>query len=159
MEEKKTIFNYMAQALTTFGITVIMLILLGHFFGESAKDISCLFRLGSEGIAMEILLQFLAVSVIETFLQFIFFTDTMIRRMSIVGRTVGMMLSIVVVIILMNFMCDWFPVNMWEPWALFLLCFGICFAASVGVIYVKEKWENRKMEEALEKLKRSEKKR
>lgn len=156
MEERKTIINYMEQVLTTFGMIVIMLIALGEFFGERARDISGLFRLGAEGLSTETLLQFLVISMLETLLQFIFFTDNLIRQMSIVRRTMGMLLSTVGVVIVMNLLCGWFPVNMWEPWALFVFCFGICFVVSVGVMSAKEKMENRKMEEALEKLKRKE---
>ena len=51
---------------------------------------------------------------------------------------------------------DWFPTDMWLPWIMFILCFGLCFVVSTVVTMWKEKMENRKMEEALAKLKKQE---
>lgn len=157
MEERKMVFDYIGQVFTIFGITVMLLVLLGMLFGEEAQGISSLFNLGKEGISMDTLLQFLVVSAATVLLRWVFFSDALIKRMFTVGRTVGMLISIVGVIVVMTLCFDWFPVNMWEPWVMFFLCFGICFVASVGIMYMKEKMENRKMEEALEKLKRTEK--
>ena len=42
---------------------------------------------------------------------------------------------------------------MWQPWVMFLLCFGVCFTISTVLSVAKEKAETRKMEEALERLK------
>lgn len=156
MEEKKNIFVYLEQTFTIFGITVMLLSAFGKVFGESARDISTLFRMGAEGIATETLLQFLLVSAVISFLRFLFFTDVVFRKQSITGRMVAMLGAIVILIVLMTICFGWFPVDMWEPWALFFLCFGGSFGVSLAVTIWKEKLENKKMAEALEKMKRME---
>lgn len=159
MEERKTIFDYLGQVFATFGITVMLLIILGHFFGEDAREISALFQLGSKGLSSEILLQFFVVAIATTVSRFLFFTDILIKQMHEVGRIIGMLTSIVVVIVGMTLVFDWFPIERWEAWAMFFLCFAGCFVISITVTSVKEKMENQKMAEALEKLKLEENRR
>lgn len=67
-----------------------------------------------------------------------------------------MFLSIIAVIAFFIFRFDWFPVMMWQPWVMFFVCFGICAGVSVALSVLKEKSENRKMQEALERLKEGE---
>ena len=68
-------------------------------------------------------------------------------------RTVCMLSAVVVVIVIFTVLFGWFPVDMWESWAAFFLTFGLCFAGSLTVMHLKEKAENRKMEEALRRIK------
>lgn len=55
--------------------------------------------------------------------------------------------------------CDWFPTDMWEPWMMFFLCFAVSAGVSTAVTILRERMENRRMEEALERLKHEEEKR
>lgn len=64
-----------------------------------------------------------------------------------------MLSAVVVVIVIFTVLFGWFPVDMWESWAAFFLTFGLCFAGSLTVMHLKEKAENRKMEEALRRIK------
>ena len=59
---------------------------------------------------------------------------------------------IMVVIFVAAFGC--FPMDMWEPWVMFFASFLVCFGVSVGVTVLKEKMENRKMEAALERIRK-----
>lgn len=154
MEEKKTIFDYIGQVFLIFGITIGILNIFCFLFGDNAKEISALFSLGSQGLSTLTTVQFFLVSVCIVIAKFIFFTDTCIKKMSIVMRTVCMVSTVLIVIALFIRVCGWFPVNMWQPWLMFFLCFGISFGISMVVTIVKERLENRKMEEALDRLKR-----
>lgn len=154
MDEKKTIFDYVTSTFTTFGFCVVFLIFFCLTFGEEAKEISSMFSLGSRGLSTATMIQFLAVSVLTSLIRFLFFTDMIIKKMPIVGRTVCMVLSEVGIIVIFVLCFDWFPTDMWLPWAMFILCFGLCFLVSAAVTIWKEKVENRKMEEALAKLKK-----
>ena len=98
-----------------------------------------MFALGNRGIPVGICLQFLCVSFLITGARYLFFTDTFIKTMAIWLRTLCILASI--------------PTDMWQPWAMFLLCFGLSFAGSYLVMVIKEKTENRRMEEALQRLK------
>lgn len=154
MEEKKTIFDYIGQVFLTFGITIGILNIFCLLFGDTAKEISTIFSLGSEGLSVRTTFQFFLVSLCIVLAKFIFFTDVFIKKMSIAMRTVCMVSTVLIVLAVFIRICGWFPVNMWQPWLMFFLCFGISFAISMGVTIFKERIENRKMEEALDRLKR-----
>ena len=156
MEEKKTIFDYLAQVMIIFGFTMLVLNIFCLIFGNAAKDISAIFELGDQGIPVEISLQFLCVSALVTGARFVFFTDVIIRKMSIGLRTVCMLSFVVMIIAAFVLMFNWFPVNMWQSWAMFFVCFGLSFLGSCTVVIVKEKVENKHIEEALRRLKEKE---
>lgn len=156
MEEKRTIFDYLAQVLTVFGFSMLVLNVFCLIFGNSAKDVSSMFELGNQGIPTKIAFQFLCVTVLIVGARFIFFTDIFIKKMAIWCRTVCMLTTVVIIIAAFVIAFHWFPVNMWKPWAMFFICFGISFLGSYLVMVIKEKTENRRLEEALERLKERE---
>lgn len=153
MEEKRTIFDYLAQVLTIFGFTILTIAVFCLVFGNSAKDFSTLFELGTQGIPINIIFQFLLVSVLITGVRFIFFTDTFIKKMPVWLRTICMSTVIVVIIAVFIIVFHWFPVNMWKPWVMFFISFGISFLGSYFITKIKEDIENRRMDEALRRLK------
>lgn len=153
MEEKKTIFDYLSQVLIVFGFGMLMLNIFCLAFGNSAKDFSAMFELGNQGIPVNITFQFLCVSVLIVGTRFIFFTDVFIKKMPVWLRTVCMLTTVVMIIAAFVIVFHWFPADMWQPWAMFFICFGISFLGSYFVAVIKEKTENRRMEEALQRLK------
>ena len=156
MEEKKTIFDYLAQVMIVFGFAMLALNIFCLAFGSSAKDFSALFELGNQGISVKIAFQFLCVSALITGVRFVFFTDVIIHKMPIWLRTICMLGFVVIIIAVFIILFHWFPVNMWQPWAMFFVCFGISFIGSYLVVIAKEKAENKSMEEALRHLKEQE---
>lgn len=156
MEERKTIFDYIGQVFMIFGFTMIILVAFCLLFGESAKGYSTMFSLGKEGIGVETMLQFLLASVFTVMLRWLFFTDTLIKDMTVVFRAVGMVLSEVLIIIVLILIFGWFPAKEWLPWLMFFLSFALCFAVSVTVTVFRERMENKRMEEALERLREKE---
>lgn len=153
MENRKTIFDYLAQVMIVFGFSILVLNLFCLLVGEDAQSISTIYSMGKEGISVATAMQFLGVSVCITGFRYVFFTDGLIRRMPVIMRTVCMFVSIIVLITICAVVFGWFPVNMWQSWAAFLLTFTFCAAASLSVMVLKEKAENRKMEEALNRIK------
>ena len=157
MEEKKTIFDYLAQTMIVFGFSMLIMNIFCLIFGNSAKDFSTMFELGNQGIPTKTAFQFLCLSALITGIQFVFFTDILIKKMPVWSRTLCMLVSTVIIIVVFIIMFDWFPVDMWQPWAMFFLSFGISFLGSCFVTIIKEKVENRKMKEALQRWKEKEK--
>ena len=153
MEEKKTIFDYLAQTMLLFGVTVLILNLFCLVFGNSAKDVSAIFALGAQGLPVGISFQFLCVSVLITGARYVFFTDVVIKKMPVWLRTACMLTFTVILISAFIILFHWIPIHLWQPWFMFFLCFGICFACSCFFVTLKEKAENRRMEEALRRLK------
>lgn len=158
MEEKRTVFDYLAQVLTVFGFAMLTLNVFCLVFGNSAKEFSTMFALGDRGIPAQIVFQFLGVSVLLVGVRFLFFTDIVIKKMPIWLRTVCMLTVIVIIIAAFVIAFDWFPANMWQPWAMFLVCFILSFLGSYFVMMVREKVENDRMDEALQRLKEMEEK-
>jgi len=156
MEEKKTIFGYLAEVMIIFGFSMLVMDILCLIFGDSAKEISAMFELGNQGIPVKISFQFLCISVLNVGIRSVFFTDLLIKKMPLCLRTIGMLVSIIIIIAFFIIIFDWFPANMWQPWVMFFLCFGVSFLGSFFVMLVKEKMENRRMEEALQRLKEKE---
>lgn len=157
MRKKGTIFDYVGLVFKVFGFSILWLNLFCLLFGETAKEISTMFAFGNAGLSVETMLEFFLVSVITVVLQILFFTDMVIKKMPLAVRTVCMFASEIAVLALFIAGCGWFPVDMWLPWAMFFLCFGISAGVSVAVSILKEKSENRKMQEALQRLKEGEK--
>lgn len=153
MEKEKTIFDYLGQVLIVFGITTVILNILCLLFGESAKEVSTMFALGDKGISISIYFQFLLVSIIVVALRFLCFTDKVIKNMSMSLRVGVMYAGIIFVIVIMNLIFGWFPADAWQGWLGFILCFGACSVISTFTVVAKDKLENQKMQNALDKFK------
>ena len=154
MKAHKTIFDHIGSVLITFGFSMIIMMIFCRLFGEEAGEISTMFQFGNEGIALETMFQYLVVACIIEILRSFFFSDRVIRNLSLTFRTAGMLISVIGVIAVVVVVCGWFPVDMWLPWVMFLISFGICFLVGLLIGNWKEKLENRKMEEGLERLKK-----
>lgn len=153
MEREKTIFDYIGQVFVIFGGTIVILNVFCLLFGESAQNFSTMFSMGSEGLSVATMMQFLLVSVLITFWRFLFFTDKIVKNLSLVIRTVGMFITVVVTIVLFVILFGWFPIGFWQAWLGFFVSFVISVAASVGISVLKEKAEDEKMAKALARLK------
>lgn len=158
MEEKRTVFDYLAQVFIVFGFTMLLLNIFCLVFGNSAKGFSAMFELGNQGVPAKIAFQFLCISFLLVGVRFIFFTDIIIKKMPIWLRTICMLIIIVIIVAAFIIAFHWFPVNMWQPWVMFFICFGISFFGSYFVMIIKEKTENKQMNEALQRLKEREEK-
>ena len=99
MEDRKTLFDYAGQVFIIFGFSIVVLNLFCTLVGEYAQNVSSIYSMGKEGLSTATMMQFLGVSVCITGLRFLFFTDKVIREMSITVRTVSMLLSIIGLIV------------------------------------------------------------
>ena len=153
MEERKTIFDYVGMVFNTFGFSIVILNIFCFLFGEEAKEFSNMFSMGKEGLSTDTMMQFFFVSALIVFIRFLFFTDKVIKNMSVVVRTLWMVLSSIGIVIFFILHFGWFPADQWLPWIMFIVSFGICFVVSTIITVFREKTENRKMEDALAKLK------
>lgn len=153
MEKKKTIFDYVGQVLMIYGITILILNVFCVVFGENAKEVSTLFAMGSNGVSVSASFQFLLVSIVVVALRFLLFTDSIIKNMSLPVRTGSMYVAIILIILIMNWLFGWFPADMWQAWLGFILSFVVCSVVSTITVLVKDKLENDKMQDALNKFK------
>lgn len=153
MEERKHILDYLGQIMMVFGITVSLITVICCLVGDDAKEYSTMFVLGSRGVPVNTILQYLLSSVCLTGFRFLFFTDAIIKKMSIAKRTIAMLGSVIALIGVFAFVFGWFPVDDPKCWMVFFICFGICFAVSAAVSTLKEAADNRQLAAGLTKLK------
>lgn len=153
MIKKNTIFDFMINVLVVFAISVISICIFTFLFGKDADGISSIFALGEKGIPLSTIFQFLLMAFIITMLRWIFFTDKLIKTLSLTVRIILMFIMVIIMIAVFAAIFQWFPVNMVKPWIMFFLCFAICATVSVIISSLKEKKENEKLQEALDFLK------
>lgn len=153
MKERKTWMDYVEQVLKIFGFSIIILNIFCLLFGEDAEEISSIFSMGKAGLSIGTMMQFLLAAAWIVLMRFLFFTDIFVKDMRVLFRTFGMIVSSLVMMVFCIWAFRWFPIDDWLPWTMFFLSFGVCFVISLVLTVVKERMENRKMEEALKKLK------
>lgn len=155
MDEKKNIFDIISQIFATFGLIVLIFVLFSVFIGKEASEVSALFELGSAGLSCKVLAEVLILSVLITLFENLFLTDRIIKEMALPLRYVLFFLAVMIVIVAYVVCFGWFPITYAPAWAGFIISFVICTAGSVLITNAATKAENRKMEDALERYKKS----
>lgn len=153
MEGRKSILDYIGQVFIIYGFTMLCMLCFSLLFGESAKEFSDFLALGKSGVSTEVMAQFLLLSALVVLWQALFECEGVLKFLPSRIKSIGMVLSVFVTLILFIFIFKWFPIGMWQPWAMFLSCFVICAVGSMFLSIVKNKMENRKLEEGLSRLK------
>lgn len=151
MEKRKTIIDYLEQVLCLFGFCILFMAVATGLVGERAKSYA-LFSLGDKGISSKIMFQFLLLSAIVIFLKYLFFTDFIIKRMSVVKRTIIMTFLVFIVSSVFLIIFGWFPITLWQAWIGFFICFAACFIVSIFITTLKNYLENKKLEDGLNRL-------
>ena len=154
MEDRKTIFEYTAQLFTTFGITVVIFVVINYFIGDEARSMSTLFALGSAGLSSAVLTELLLLALIITVAQNIFLSDILIKNMALILRNILFFLTVMVAIAVFVILFGWFPVYEVRAWIGFLVSFAVCTTISAVFMRLEERAENKKMQEALNRLKK-----
>ena len=152
MDKKPTILDYLSQVFLIFGITVLLLNIFCLIFGETAKEFSAIFVLGSKGLSVETMLQFLLAIAITITFRFVFMTDLIIKKMPLPARIIMLFAASFLNIVVFIIVCGWFPVNNLLAWIMFLISFAVSCTASTLVSMLWEKTENKRLAEALDKL-------
>ena len=156
MDNKPTVLDFLSQLFMIFGITVLALNIFCLLFGDSARDFSSIFSLGSAGLSVKTMLQFLLAVAITIVLRYIFMTDLIIKKMPLATRIIAIFAAAFVNIVMFVVLCGWFPVDNFMAWIMFLISFTVSCTVSTAVSLFKKKTENRKLAEALKRLKEEE---
>lgn len=153
MDNKKGILGFLSQVFMLFGIIVLLMSIFAMVFGDGAKEVSTIFSLGSRGLSLGTLIQFLSAITIICVLRFVFMTDTIIKKMPVALRIILMFTSVIIVIVGFVFAFGWFPVTEIRAWVMFIVCFVLSCTISTLISVAAEKQENKKLEEALRRFK------
>ncbi len=153
MIKRSSIFDYLTNVMVIFGITVIILGVFCVLFGEDAVTVSSIFKLENNGLAIDTLAQFLSISFLISGIRWLFFTDRIIKKLAIFYRSILMFLCVISVVAIFVGVFNWFPVDMVMPWIMFFISFFVCATVGVGISVLKERSDNKRIQEALDRLK------
>ena len=153
MEEKKSLYYYISHLFTTYGIMVLIFVVLTDILGVTAQGYSTMFEMGKKGLSLNTLLQLFALAVIISVCRRILYSDGLIKSMSMIARTIIFFVAITVTIMLFVIFFGWFPINDISAWIGFFISFAICSAVAVIFSRIREHAENDRMNRALEKYK------
>lgn len=154
MDDNKNIFDYIKQLFTSFGIVVLLFIVINLIIGDEAGSISSLFALGAKGLSTATLLQLLILVLIITAAQNIFLSDLVIKNMALVVRNILFFATIMAAITIFAVVFGWFPLNNVAAWIGFIVSFAVCSVISSVIMRLEENAENKKMQDALNRLKK-----
>lgn len=154
MEDKKSVFDYIKQLLSIFGTVVLIIAGISYFIGDEAQSVSSIFSLGSGGISLATLMQFLLLSVVCVAADTIFNTDLLIKNMPLLLRNLLFFTTASIAVVVMVLVFDWFPVGQMWAWISFIICFVVCTVGSTIITRAEERAENKKMQDALNRLKK-----
>ena len=155
MKPAETLLIYLKKSVFSFGASVLFLICISYAVGDEAKEISPMFAFGHEGLPLPVLAEFFGLSVLFALERFLFFTDCIIKKMGLVLRTACTAICAIATAVAGILVFRWFPTNNALAWVSFAISFLVCLVGSLLITYTKEKRENRKMADALEKMKKS----
>lgn len=153
MENRPTILKFLQKVFVIYGITTLILNIFTLIFGDDAKEMSTIFSFGGDALGVKTSMEFMLATFILVFLENLFMTDTIIKKMKTTIRICLMFVSIFAVVTLFVAVFGWFPTDMALPWILFIICFVICSAVSTIVSAISERQENKKLDEALKRFK------
>ena len=153
MDKRFTVFGFLAQVFMIYGITTGLLNIFCMIFGNEAEGYSTIFSLATEGVSVATSLQFLLAVTIVIILRVVLMTDMLIKNMPLGSRIAAMFMSVFAVIIAFVFLFGWFPATDPLAWIMFIVCFAVSCAVSVIISTIAERQENRKLDEALKRIK------
>lgn len=153
MEGRKSILNYIGQVFIIYGFTMLCMLFFALLFGESAKEFSIFLALGKQGVPTAVMGQFFLLSILVVLWQFIYDGEWMVKFLPSRAKSIAMLLSVFITVILFIVIFKWFPIGMWQPWAMFILCFVLCIVGSTFITILMNNAENRKLEEGLSRVK------
>jgi len=153
MDKRFTVFGFFAQVFMIYGITTGLLNIFCMMFGSEAKDYSSIFTLAGEGVSVGTSLQFLLAVTVVILLRMLFMTDMLIKKMPLSARITAMFASVFAVTVSFVFVFKWFPVDDPIAWLMFVVCFAVSCVVSVIVSTAAQRQENRRLDEALKRVK------
>lgn len=148
-ENKTTIYNFATRVLVIFSIMVLFEMIVGIFYGDDAMLNSTMFEMGNEGIAYETLMQYLLSAFITISLNTIFFSARIFKNMMAIWRLTIMLLFQTITIIGFILVFNWFPVDSFTAWCVFLLTFAGSVIISLVIMALKSRSDSKKYDDLL----------
>ena len=159
MKEKLKYLNWLIkEIMASFGGGIVTLALMSYLLGDGVAQFSPVFGLGKRGITLGVVGQMMLLAVFSVIVKDVLLTDRWIKNMSVFLRKTLYFFVVVLGVFLMSRLFKWFPADAARAW----IAFGIAFAVAMVIMTIltrtREISENNKLQEALEKYKKREKK-
>ena len=159
MKEKMKYLNWLIkEIMASFGGGIVTLALMSYLLGDGVAQFSPVFGLGKRGITLGVVGQMMLLAVFSVIVKDVLLTDRWIKNMSVFLRKTLYFFVVVLGVFLMSRLFKWFPADAARAW----IAFGIAFAVAMVIMTIltrtREISENNKLQEALEKYKKREKK-
>ena len=149
---KKTIIQFLESMLKIFAVIILIFAIPTALLGEESEKFSNLFLLGSEGLAIKTIFQFLAFAFLICFSRFVFLTDMIFKNTGLVLRYVFFFLATIVVFVSLSLIFRWIP-NKPLYWLLVLASYSVSTIISIFLTNLFAKKEDEKLNDALAKMK------
>ncbi len=134
--------SFITQVLVLFAVNILFLCLIASVVGDDAGKISTMYQLGSKGLPIKTILEFLLSSFAIITLKTLFFSEKLFKSMLTLWRTVLLLFSVLVCMVLFIIVFDWFPLDNLYSWTGFFVCFGGGFISCSAFMIIKTKIEN-----------------
>ena len=153
MSKRKKIEKYLFEtiavtfAMATFGAA------MGGFlmdtFGSGVTVYGGFFAYGLGGLYYERIFQLFGLSVVLGVLLLIFISDLVLEKVMLLWRYVIFLPLAIVAISAFVIMFRWFPIDVWQWWALLIAVFVTSSLGSMIPMFVKVRREDKQYEKAL----------
>ena len=153
MEDKMNVYKFFKEWFTLYGIVVTIMAILTVVvtsLSDEVSKISTMFSLNGKGIPINTLWQWLLLTFLISVYRLVFMTDTVIKDMSVIKRSVLLYSMAFATAVVFSIVCRWFPIDSIESWLGFVVCYSVAVYKSTSI----SKKQDRKMQEALERYNR-----
>lgn len=142
-------YSFLSKVLILFAVDILLLMLLASILGDEARKISPVYQLGSKGLAISTMLQFLLSAFLIVLFQQFYFSERIFKSMMTLWRTILLFFSVLAASVVLILVFDWFPLNDFLAWATFLILFGGGFVIGTASMIIKTRLDNKKYNELL----------
>jgi len=159
--ETSLVTDLIRNFLTIFTLSVLAISLAGLLvtqYAPGAWDISELFMYGGIGIPYTVIFQIAGFSLILAAFLVIIISDRFIKKMQFWLRIILIFIAALITFSIFSVIFKWFPANDILAWVGFVISAFICFIFSLGLTFLKFKFEGRKYNNLLAKYKKLHKK-
>ncbi len=149
----KKILEILNDIFITFGIVMLVLLVIAVAIGNDARGMSSLFEFGASAISVPAILQILILCAGSNILKHIFYSDFMIKHLPRWSRILILFVVVYILLVFEILHFGWIGESNSRGWIFTSLAFVLSFTGSVVAITLKENAENKKMNDALSQYK------
>ena len=159
MKEKWKYLTWLVkEIMASFGGGILTLTLMCCLMGDVGEGINPFFELGKRGITLGVVGQMMLLAVFSVIVKDVLLTDRWIKNMSVFLRKTLYFFVVILGVFIMSRLFKWFPADATRAWIFFGAFFAVAMVIMTILTRTKEISENNKLQEALEKFKKREKK-